>query len=126
MGAAEVKVPANPQNVYTGLALATATAGPQLYAANFSQRRIDVFDAGFAPVPTKPWQFSDPRLPQGYAPFSVHTLDGNLYVAYAKVDPATGEEMHGRGLGFVDEYSPDGALLSRVLGRGTLNAPWGM
>ena len=126
MGDAEVKVPANPENVYTGLALATATAGPQLYAANFSQRRIDVFDATFAPVPTQPWQFRDSGLPGGYAPFSVHTLDGNLYVAYAKVDPATGEEMHGRGLGFVDEFSPDGVLLDRVVGRHTLDAPWGV
>jgi uncharacterized protein (TIGR03118 family) len=125
-GNAEVKVPADPANVYTGLALATATAGPQLYAANFSQRRIDVFDATFAPVATKPWQFHDPRLPRGYAPFSVHTLAGHVYVAYAKVDPATGEEEHGRGLGFVDEYSADGALLDRVAGRGVLDAPWGL
>src|SRR3954454_19393464 len=64
-GDAEVKVPADPANVYTGLALATATAGPQLYAANFSQRRIDVFDASFAPVPQQSWQFADRRLPMG-------------------------------------------------------------
>jgi uncharacterized protein (TIGR03118 family) len=125
-GDAEVKVPADPDNVYTGLALATASAGPQLYAANFSQRRIDVFDSKFAAVPLKSWQFTDSRLPRGYAPFGVHTLQGHVYVAYAKVDPATGEELAGRALGFVDEYSPDGVLLSRVIGRHTLDAPWGL
>ena len=52
--------------------------------------------------------------------------DGHVYVAYAKVDPATGEEQAGRALGFVDEYSPDGVLLSRVIGRHTLDAPWGL
>ena len=126
LGDAEVKVPATPGNVYTGLALATATAGPQLYAANFAQGRIDVFDSSFAPVPLLPWQFTDNRLPKGYGPFGVHTLDGNVYVAYAKVDPATGRNLPGKGLGFVDEYSPDGALLSRVVGRHTLNSPWGL
>jgi uncharacterized protein (TIGR03118 family) len=125
-GDAEVKVQANPDNVYTGLALATGTAGPQLYAANFSQRRIDVFDSSFAPVQLQSWQFTDSRLPRDYAPFGVHTLGGNVYVAYAEVDPATGEEMAGRALGFVDEYSPDGVLLSRVIGRHTLDAPWGL
>ncbi len=31
-----------------------------------------------------------PHLPKGYAPFNVQTLNGKIFVAYAKVDPKTG------------------------------------
>ena len=34
--------------------------------------------------------------------------------------------QHGTGLGIVDEYSTDGALLHRVATMGKLNAPWGL
>jgi uncharacterized protein (TIGR03118 family) len=32
----------------------------------------------------------------------------------------------GKGLGFVDVFSPAGKLLARLAGHGALNAPWGM
>ena len=32
----------------------------------------------------------------------------------------------GEGLGVVDEYTPQGRLVSRVASGHTLNAPWGM
>ena len=37
-----------------------------------------------------------------------------------------GEEVHGRGLGIVDEYSPTGAFIGRVGSFGDLNSPWGV
>jgi uncharacterized protein (TIGR03118 family) len=115
-----------PGAVYTGLALATAAAGPQLYAANFAQGTVDVFDSTFAPVTLASGSFHDRRLPAGYSPFGIQMLQGNVFVAYAQVDPVTHRNAVGVGLGFVDEYSPEGVLLDRVAKRHTLNAPWGM
>jgi uncharacterized protein (TIGR03118 family) len=125
IGAAEIKA-TTPGAVYTGLAIATATKGDQLYAANFAQRRIDVFDNAFQPVKQPWWAFRDFALPKGYSPFNVQTLNNRIFVAYAKVDPKTGEELAGRGLGFVDEYSADGRFVERIASRGSLNAPWGL
>jgi uncharacterized protein (TIGR03118 family) len=125
MGAAEVKATV-PGAVYTGLTMATATTGDQLYAANFGQGKIDIFDSSFKPVTTPSWAFRDRQLPKGYAPFGVQKLGGDVFVTYATPDPATGKAAVGEGLGFVDEYTPDGRLVTRVASRQSLNAPWGL
>jgi uncharacterized protein (TIGR03118 family) len=115
-----------PGAVYTGLAIATSSSGRQLYAANFAQGTVDVFNSDFQQVTLTKKQFHDRKLPKGYAPFGIQELRGNIFVAYAKVDPVTHRNAVGKGLGFVDEYSPDGKLLERVASRHTLNAPWGL
>jgi uncharacterized protein (TIGR03118 family) len=125
LGNAETKATV-PGAAYTGLALATAKSGPQLYAANFGQGRVDVFNSSFMMQPASRARFNDRRLPKGYSPFGIATLRGKIFVAYAKVDPVTHHNAVGRGLGFVDEYTPEGRLVSRVAGRNTLDAPWGM
>ncbi|MDX6563749.1 MAG: hypothetical protein QOD65_3563 [Gaiellales bacterium] len=107
--------------VYTGLAI----AGDWLYAADFHNARVDIIGGDWKYV-KKPGAFSDPWLPKGYSPFGIQNLGGTIYVAYAKVDPKTGDEQKGKGLGIVDAYSPDGMLLARVAAGGKLNAPWGL
>lgn len=124
-GAAEIKATV-PGALYTGLALATAKNGDQLYAANFAQNRIDVFDSSFNQVKTPSWAFRDRHLAKGYTPFNVQALNGDVFVSYAKPDPKTGKAAAGKGLGFVDEYTTQGRLIARVASRGSLNAPWGM
>lgn len=111
--------------VYTGLAAATTVSGDRLYAADFHNARIDVFNGALAPV-LEPGAFVDPKLPDGYAPFNVQVLNGRVFVAYAKVDPGTGEELKGQGLGIVSVFETDGDFLARVGAHGQLNAPWGM
>jgi uncharacterized protein (TIGR03118 family) len=111
---------------YTGLAIATATAGDELYAANFGQGRIDVFDSTFARVRTSPFAFRDFFLPRGYAPFNVQALNGDIFVAYAKADPKTGRAADGVGLGIVDEFTVDGRFVARVASHQSLDAPWGL
>jgi uncharacterized protein (TIGR03118 family) len=106
--------------VYKGL----ATAGDWLYAADFHNGRVDIFDGDWKPVKL-PGAFSDPGLPKGYAPFGIQTLGGNIFVTYAK-QGEDDDEAAGPGLGFVDEYSPMGELIARVASRGALNAPWGL
>src|SRR3954447_3749174 len=48
------------QAVYKGLAIVTAPT-PQLYAPNFKNGAIDVFDANFRPVALAPGAFGDPN-----------------------------------------------------------------
>jgi uncharacterized protein (TIGR03118 family) len=124
-GAAQIKATVRGA-VYTGLAIAPSKTGDHLYAANFKQNRIDVFNDRFQLVKKPSSAFRDARLPKGFAPFNVQTLKGRIFVAYAKVDPKTGESLNRRGLGFVDEYTTEGRLVDRVAAQQSLNAPWGL
>ena len=110
---------------YKGLAIDSTTAGSRLYAADFHNARVDVFDGSFAPV-TAAGAFTDPNLPAGFAPFGIQTLAGSVYVAYAKQDADAADEVDGPGLGVVDQYDLSGHLLARVATGGALDAPWGM
>jgi len=115
--------------VYKGLAIGTATVGSgpasYLYATDFHDRRIDVFDASFA-VQTWPGAFVDPKLPKGYGPFGIQDLDGRLFVTYAKTQPGSDDERAGQGRGIVDAFASDGTFLGRVASHGRLDAPWGL
>jgi glucose/arabinose dehydrogenase/plastocyanin len=71
--------------IYKGLALASSGANNYLYAADFHNAKIDVFDSNFAPA-TLAGSFSDPTIPAGFAPFDIQAIGGNLYVTYAKQD----------------------------------------
>jgi uncharacterized protein (TIGR03118 family) len=114
-----------PAAAYTGLAIAGSGAGARLYAANFGQGTVDVFDQSFAPIAVA-GGFADPTLPAGYAPFNVETIGGSVYVTYALVDPATGEDLPGAGHGFVNVFDTDGNLVRRLVSDGALNSPWGL
>ena len=111
--------------IYKGLAISNGPPGPRLYAADFHNARVDVFDGGWNLV-TDPGAFVDPQLPSGYAPFGIQTIGGRVYVSYAKQDAAGEDELAGQGRGFVDAYDLDGNLLARVAEHGQLNAPWGL
>ena len=61
-----------------------------------------------------PAAFAIAHLPSGFAPFGIQAINGDVYVTYAKPDPATGQSAHGPGLGFVNVFDPEGRLLRRV------------
>jgi uncharacterized protein (TIGR03118 family) len=110
---------------YKGLALAPNGTGFFLYATDFHNGKIDVFDSGFAPA-TLPGSFSDPFLPAGFAPFGIQNINGNLYVTYARQDRDREEAITGSGLGYVNIFDANGRLVRRLISRGKLNAPWGL
>lgn len=110
---------------YTGLAIAASGANTYLYAADFSNATVDVFDSNYSPV-TLTNAFQDPSIPAGYAPFNVQTLGGNLYVAYALQNTSKTFVATGAGDGYVDVYSPAGTLIASLISGGQLNAPWGL
>jgi len=101
--------------VYTGLAIGNNGSGDFLYAANFSQGRIDVFDTAFGAT-TLAGSFTDPNLPAGYAPFNIQNLGGTLYVTYVGQN----------GAGIVSAFDLNGSLLRRVTTGGALSSPWGL
>jgi uncharacterized protein (TIGR03118 family) len=108
--------------VYKGLAIAQTDDGTFLYAANFRNGTVDVFNDDFKQVKS----FTDPNLPTGYAPFNVQVLDGHLFVTFALQNDAKHDDVAGAGHGFVDEFDLEGHLLHRVASGGVLNSPWGL
>lgn len=111
--------------VYKGLAMAGYQGANYLYAADFHNNAVDVFDNNFAPA-VLPGQFRTPGLPAGYAPFNVQALGGRIYVAYAKRQASGDDEMAGTGLGIISVFDSGGNFISQLASGGMLNAPWGM
>jgi uncharacterized protein (TIGR03118 family) len=111
--------------VYKGLAITTGVSGSWLYAANFHDNRIDVFDGTFTPQ-SWPGAFVDSKIPHGFAPFNIQNLGGMLYVTYAKQDSLKHDDDPGVGRGFVDVYDLTGHLLKRLVRHGRLDSPWGL
>jgi uncharacterized protein (TIGR03118 family) len=117
--------------VYPGLAIlniapAGTTTSSYILAPNFASGKIEVYDSNFKPT-TLAGSFSDPSLPPGYSPFSVHVLGTQVFVAYAMhttADPS--EEVPGVGAGVVNVFDNAGNFVSRVVTFGNLNAPWGV
>ncbi|MGK5041006.1 TIGR03118 family protein [Janthinobacterium sp. GB1R12] len=112
-------------SVYKGLAISRYAGANYLYASDFHNGRVDVFDASFARV-ALPGAFSDPGLPAGYAPFGIQAIGERIYVAYAKREASGDDEEAGAGLGIVNVYDTGGTLIKRLVTGGALNAPWGM
>src|SRR5258705_6128719 len=111
--------------IYKGLAIASTAAGDQLYAADFHNARVDVFDSTFNLVST-PGAFVDKKIPRRYAPFGIQNVNGAVFVTYARQDRAKVNEIRGAGLGLVDMFDTSGNFMARIATRGALDAPWGL
>ena len=109
-------------NVFKGLALATDKNW--IYATDFHNNRIEVYDALWADAPNA--GFVNPKVAQGYAPFGIAYLDGHIFVTYAKQGAGAKDDVSGHGHGFVAEFDTDGNLLCQVAEHGELNSPWGL
>jgi uncharacterized protein (TIGR03118 family) len=112
--------------IYKGLALSAGGSGALLYATDFHNNRIDVWDSSFAPAMLPAGAFTDPSIPHGFAPFGIQAINGNLYVTYAKQDADAEDDVQGKGLGYINVFDPNGKLLNHVASKGKLNAPWGL
>jgi len=102
-----------------------AIMGDKLYATDFKNRRVDVWDSSFKPI-RKRGAFVDRRLPARFAPFGIEPVGNRLIVTYAKQNKDGDDDAPGAGLGFVDVYKANGHLVKRLIKRGPLNAPWGV
>ncbi len=111
--------------IFKGLALAHTDAGDRLYATDFHNNRVLVFDGGFQDE-TRRDGFVDPQLPARFAPFGIAAIDGDIVVSFAKQDKAAEDDVAGGGLGFVDVFDVDGNLLNRLIQHNHLDAPWAL
>jgi uncharacterized protein (TIGR03118 family) len=128
--------------LYRGLAVTEFASGNWLYAANFSQDRIEVYDSRWRRLHfvrnglqlVQP--FAKPAdIPANYVPFNIQYLEGLLYVAYAELihpedpDYDPNEPFVERtcpGCGYVAVFDQRGLHIRTLEGQGRLNAPWGM
>jgi uncharacterized protein (TIGR03118 family) len=111
--------------VYKGLAVGTNTTEVFVYATNFRCGTVDVFDGTFKSA-TLSGNFQDSKIPNGFAPFGIANVRGNLVVTYAKQDDAKHDDVAGAGNGFVDIFDTNGNLIQRFASQGKLNSPWGI
>ena len=122
--------------VYKGLTLAKKGTANYLYAADFHNAKVDVFDATFTKQTSSAtvFTFVDSTLPANYAPFGIQAINNGpagatqIYVSYAQqLLPDKHDNASGAGLGLVDVFDTNGALVTRlIVVGGKLNAPWGM
>jgi uncharacterized protein (TIGR03118 family) len=119
-------------SVYKGLALANRTTGGlTLYAANFHNGTVDVYDSNFKKA-TISGTFTDPNPPPvpngavGWAPFDIVNIGNFLYVSFAAQNAVKHDDVGGPGNGFVDVFDTEGNLMKRLITQGNLNSPWGM
>jgi uncharacterized protein (TIGR03118 family) len=98
---------------YTGIAVTQHSSGNYLFATDFNNNKIDVYDGNFKFVTS----FTDPKVPKGFAPFNIQDIDGELFVAFAATNGGPG--------GYVDIYSESWTLKKRLISGKPLNQPWG-
>ena len=124
--AAVLKVDYSTSNaIFKGLANGSVGTSNYLYAADFHNGKVDVFDTNYSQV-TLAGNFSDSNLPPGYAPFGIQNINGRLFVTYALQDAGQHDDVGGPGHGFVDVFDTSGNLLQRFASQGALNSPWGV
>lgn len=112
--------------IYKGLAIAsTEHHGKRLYATDFHNGRVDVFNRKARLVHIA-GAFQDHNLPAGYAPFGIQAFGTKIVVTYAKQDADGEDDVQGAGLGYVDMFTRRGAFVARIASGGVLNAPWGL
>jgi uncharacterized protein (TIGR03118 family) len=133
---AVVKYVATDNAVYKGLAIANNGSGDFLYAADFHNNKIDVFDTHFQKqvASANSFTFTDPTLPTGYSAFGIQAIAAaggttQIFVAYAPAGDGHNNGT-GKGMGVVDVYDTNGKFLKQLIPadttNGKLNAPWGM
>jgi len=121
-----VIVVTTPGAIYKGLAIAAVGGNQRLYATDFHNGRIDVFDAEFHRVESSEHAFDFEDRMRGFSPFGIQNIGGNLYVTFAQPDDARHDDVHGPGLGRVAAFTPQGRRIRVFQHVQALNAPWGL
>ncbi len=125
--------------VFKGLANGVSGGANFIYATDFHNGTIDVFDKNFNQA-TLAGNFTDPNAPPpavgtpGFAPFGIQNIGGTLFVTYALQDGDQHDDVAGTGNGFIDEFDTSGHFIKRfatgaaIAGGAVadLNSPWGM
>lgn len=105
--------------VFRGLAI----AGHRLYATDFHNGRVLVFDEHWRPV-VRRGAFQDSKIPGWFSPFGITVAGSRVFVTYASPAPVNGNDAPTGG--YVDEFDLAGKLVSRVARMSELSEPWGL
>jgi uncharacterized protein (TIGR03118 family) len=115
--------------VYKGIAMIATANGPVLLAANFAEGTLDAYDTNLSLMA----QYADPTAPAGYAPFNVQSLNGMVFVTFAKQDAANEDDVPGPGHGLIDVFNPQTGTFHRfATGKDAggklkeIDSPWGL
>lgn len=115
--------------IYKGVTLATTPGGLFLLAANFSEGTVDVYDG----TATLIGQLVDSNAPADYAPFNVQSIDGLIFVTFAKQDTNKVDDVKGVGHGLIDVLDLQAQTFHRfVTGSDAgghlreIDSPWGV
>jgi uncharacterized protein (TIGR03118 family) len=100
--------------VYTGLAISNHSSGNHIYAADFVNKHVDIYDGTFTFIKS----FTDPNLPSNFSPYGIQDINSQVYVAFADVAGGTG--------GFIDIFGEDGSFVKTLVQGAPLNQPWGI
>lgn len=104
----------NPGASYQGLAITSHASGNMLYATDFANNKVDVYDGKFKLVSS----FTDHSLPAGFAPSGIQDINGQLYVTFAATNGGSG--------GYVDIFNENGSFVKTLISGSPLNQPWGL
>ena len=99
--------------VYTGIAVTSHNSGNFVYASDFANNKVDVYDGNFNFV----MSFTDTNLPKGFAPLNIQDINGQLYVAFAA-------QNGGKG-GYIDIFNENGSFVKTLISGKPLDQPWG-
>jgi uncharacterized protein (TIGR03118 family) len=102
---------------YTALIFTNSLGTSFLYAANnVDGGGVDMFNGDFTFLQT----FSDPQIPQKFAPYGIRVINDQLWVTFAGTNKANS--------GFVDVFhiNTDGTLTKLFVANGPLHSPWGL
>jgi uncharacterized protein (TIGR03118 family) len=129
LGTAAEVLKSRPTAVYKGATLASTQNGTVLLAANFAESTVDVYDGNMNLI----GQLADPYAPARYAPFNVQSVEGMVFVTFAKQDADKKDDVAGRGHGLIDVLDLQTRTFHRfVTGSDAgghlreINSPWGV
>ncbi|HXE15082.1 MAG TPA: TIGR03118 family protein [Bryobacteraceae bacterium] len=134
---ASVVVPAQGGTIYKGLAIAKFRGANYLYATDFHNGKVDVYDANFqlkkrvfdgdGDRDSDDFPFFAYKLAhRGFAPFGIQNIGGTIFVTFAKQDDDKHDDVAGSGNGLLTAFTPGGKLI-RIFEHGPwLNSPWGI
>jgi uncharacterized protein (TIGR03118 family) len=98
---------------YNGLAITTKKSGNFVYAPDFTNNRVDVYDGNLKFVTS----LTDSTIPSGFVPLNVQDVGGKIYVAYANADAD-------KGGGYIDIFKENGVFVKRFTQGKPLNQPY--
>jgi uncharacterized protein (TIGR03118 family) len=109
---AVVTVTAPAGTVYTGLAIGKSNGDNFLFAADFANNKVDIYNGAFKKIGS----FKDPKL-TGLSVYNVQNIKGKLYLTFSDSSFSKGA---------VDIFSTNGKLIKRLTSNVHLKAPWGV